>query len=130
MIVILATVLLWMTSGLWGKNIVLFGYITANTIVTIISTVILFAMKTIGKKDFSAIDIVTLIFLSAAFAIGGVMKACGAADVVFGQFRSIFPDHFSVFYLMLIILVGMLLHMVLGSNTTTLSVIVTIWNPL
>lgn len=123
-IVILATVLLWMTSGLWGKNIVLFGYITANTIVTIISTVILFAMKTIGKKDFSAIDIVTLIFLSAAFAIGGVMKACGAADVVFGQFRSIFPDHFSVFYLMLIILVGMLLHMVLGSNTTTLSVIV------
>ena len=123
-IVILATVLLWMTSGLWGKNIVLFGYITANTIVTIVSTLILFAMKTIGKKDFSAIDVVTLIFLSAAFSIGGVMKACGAADVVFGQFRGIFPESFSVRYLMLIILVGMLLHMVLGSNTTTLSVIV------
>ena len=99
-IVILATVLLWMTSGLWGKNIVLFGYITANTIVTIISTLILCAMKTIGKKDFSAIDIVTLIFLSAAFSIGGVMKACGAADVIFSRFRSIFPEQFSVGYLL------------------------------
>lgn len=123
-IVIVATVILWMTSGWWGKNILLFGYVTANTIVTVVSTVVLFGLKTLSKKDFSAIDIVTLTFLSAAFAIGGVMKACGAADVVFGQFRSFFPAEFSVGYLLRMVLVGMLLHMILGSNTTTLSVIV------
>lgn len=123
-VVIVATVVLWMTSGWWGKNILLFGYISANTIVTCISTAILFALGTLRKKDFSAIDVVTLIFLSAAFSIGGVMKACGAADVVFGQFQGIFPQKFSVGYLMLMIMVGMLLHMILGSNTTTLSVIV------
>lgn len=123
-IVIAATVVLWMTSGWWGKDIVLLGYISANTIVTCVSTALLFALGTLRKKDFAAIDVVTLIFLSAAFAIGGVMKACGAADVVFGQFQGIFPERFSVGYLMLMIMVGMLLHMVLGSNTTTLSVIV------
>ncbi len=122
--VILATVLLWMTSGLWGRGIVLFGYLSVNTLITLLSVAVLFAMRTLGKRDFSAIDAVTLIFLSAAFAIGGVMKACGAADVIFSRFRSIFPEQFSVGYLLILMLVGILLHMVLGSNTTTLSVIV------
>jgi len=123
-IVIAATVVLWMTSGLWGSNIRLFGYISVNTLITIAATAVLFLMGTLTKKDFGAIDVVTLIFLAAAFAIGGVLKACGAADIVFGQFSGIFPDHFSVWGLMLMVLVGMMLHMVLGSNTTTLSVIV------
>ncbi len=35
-----------------------------------------------------------------------------------------FPDRFSIVYLMIMILVSMLLHMMLGSNTTTLSVFV------
>jgi len=123
-IVVLVTVILWMTSGLWGSGILLFGYITANTLVTIISTVLLFALGVLSKKDFAAIDVVTLVFLSAAMAIGGVLKACGAADIVFGRLSGILPKEFSVWYLLMMVLVGMLLHMVLGSNTTTLSVIV------
>jgi len=123
-IVVLVTVVLWMTSGLWSRGIMLFGYLSVNTLITIIATLLLFAMKTLGRRDFSAIDVVTLIFLSAAFAIGGVMKANGAAGVIFGRFRVLFPAEFSVFYLLLLMLVGVALHMVLGSNTTTLSVIV------
>ena len=123
-IVVIATVVLWMTSGLWGSGIQLFGYISANTLVTIVSTVILFALRVLGRGDFSAIDVLTLVFLSAAMAIGGVLKACGAADIVFGALSGILPETFSVWYLMVMVLVGMLLHMVLGSNTTTLSVIV------
>lgn len=123
-IVVVATVVLWMTSGFWGSGIHLFGYISANTLVTIVSTVILFALGVLSRKDLAAIDVVTLVFLSAAMAIGGVLKACGAADIVFGALAGILPDEFSVGYLMVMVLVGMLLHMVLGSNTTTLSVIV------
>jgi len=123
-IVVAATVVLWMTNSLWDHGIQLFGYISGNTLVTIVATVILFALGVLGKKDFSAIDVVTLVFLSAAMAIGGVLKACGAADIVFGRLAGILPETFSVWYLLVMVLVGMMLHMVLGSNTTTLSVIV------
>jgi len=123
-IVVVATVVLWMTSGLWGRDVSLFGYITANTLVTLVSTALLFLFGVLGKKDFSSVDVGTLVFLSAAMAIGGVLKACGAADVVFGQLTGLLPEEFSVWYLMWMVLIGMMLHMILGSNTTTLSVIV------
>lgn len=113
--VITATALLWMTNGIHGIN---------STWITIVSTAILFALGILHKKDWKAIDITTMIFLTAAFSIGGVMKACGAADKVFGLLQGIFPEEFSVMYLLLMVFVTMVLHMVLGSNTTTLSVVV------
>lgn len=122
--VVVATILLWMTSGLWSNGFMLFGYISANTLVTIVSTVLLFLLGVLHKQDFSTIDVVTLVFLSAAMSIGGVLKACGAADILFGQLTNILPQSFSVGYLLLMVLIGMALHMLLGSNTTTLSVIV------
>lgn len=122
--VIAATVVLWMTSSVWGNGIKLFGYIGINTLITIVSTAILFFMGTLKIRDLKAIDVTTLIFLTGAFAIGGVMKACGAADVVFGLFQNTFSGGFGISYLLKMIFAGMLLHMILGSNTTTLSVIV------
>jgi len=113
--VIAVTALLWMTSGVHGIN---------STLITIISTAILFALGILHKQDWKAIDITTMFFLTAAFSIGGVMKACGAADKVFGLLKGIFPTEFSVMYLLMMVFVTMLLHMVLGSNTTTLSVVV------
>lgn len=115
LVVIAVTALLWMTSGIHGIN---------STLITIVSTAILFALGILHKKDWKAIDITTMIFLTAAFSIGGVMKACGAADKVFGLLKGIFPAEFSMIYLLLMVFVTMLLHMVLGSNTTTLSVVV------
>lgn len=123
-LVVVATILLWMTSSLWSNGFMLFGYISANTLITIVSTVLLFLLGVLHKQDFSTIDVVTLVFLSAAMAIGGVLKACGAADILFGQLTNILPQSFSVGYLLLMVLIGMVLHMILGSNTTTLSVIV------
>ena len=52
------------------------------------------------------------------------MEACGAADKVFGALQGFFPQQLSVPYFLIMIFAGMVLHMVLGSNTTTLSVIV------
>lgn len=113
--VITVTAVLWMTSGIHQIN---------STLITIISTMLLFALGILHKEDWKAIDITTMVFLTAAFSIGGVMKACGAADKVFGLLQGIFPEEFSVVYLLVMVFVTMLLHMVLGSNTTTLSVVV------
>lgn len=109
------TVLLWMTTGIHGIN---------NTAVTISATILFFHIGVLGKKDWKAIDITTLVFLTAAFSIGGVMKSCGAADIVFGLLKGIFPARFSPWYLCIMVFVTMLIHMILGSNTTTLSVVV------
>jgi len=122
--VIAGTVVLWMTSSIWGDGIKLFGYVGVNTLITIIATIILFFIGTLKIRDLKAVDVTTLIFLSGAFAIGGVMKACGAADTVFGLFQNIFSGGFTISYLLKMIFAGMILHMILGSNTTTLSVIV------
>ncbi|WP_339011592.1 anion permease [Fusobacterium animalis] len=113
--IIIMTVLLWTTNGIHGIN---------NTLITIISTIILFAIKILHKEDWKSIDITTLIFLTAAFSIGNIIKFCGAADKVFGQLQAIFPTKFSLLYICVMILTTMLLHMILGSNTTTLSVVI------
>lgn len=113
--VVLVTVILWMTQSLHHIN---------ATLITVTSVAVLFALKVLMLKDLKCIDVTTLVFLTAAFSIGGVMKGCGAAEIVFGLFGGIFPSHFSVLYLLVMTFVVMALHMVLGSNTTTLSVVV------
>lgn len=104
-----------MTSGLHGLD---------STLVTLVAVVLLFAVGVLRRKDFGAIDVTTLVFLTAAFSIGGVMQACGAADKVFSLFRNVFPPALSLRYLLTMIAICMVLHLILGSNTTTLSVVV------
>ena len=113
--IIACTALMWMTSGIHGVN---------NTVITIVGTALLFPVGALHKEDFSAIDVTTLIFLTAAFGIGGVTASCGAADKVFGALKSLFPAEYSVRYLFTMIFVCMALHMLLGSNTTSLSIVV------
>lgn len=114
-VIMSATVILWMTSGLHGLN---------NTVVTLVAVICLFGVKVLKPADFRAVDVTTLIFLTAAFSIGGVMEACGAADKVFGLFKNVFPDGFSTEYVLIMVGISMAPHMILGSNTTTLSVVV------
>lgn len=113
--VILLTVVLWMTNQFHGLN---------NTMITVVASALLFMIGILHKKDLKTIDVTTLVFLSAAFSIGGVMKECGAADKVFGVLQGFFPDEFSWKYLLILVFASMVLHMILGSNTTTLSVAV------
>lgn len=64
--VILLTVVLWMTGSIHGIN---------NTLITLAGTVVLFGIGILHKEDFKMIDVTTLVFLTAALSIGGVMKA-------------------------------------------------------
>lgn len=107
-------VLLWMTSQWHGISPLL---------VTVVGIGIMYFYRILQPKDFLAIDGATLIFLTAAFSIGGAMKGSGVADKVFGLIRFVFPTQFGLPYLLVIVLVGMIMHMILGSNVTTLSVV-------
>lgn len=74
--------------------------------------------------DVKAINVKLLIFLTAAFAIGGTLKSCGVADRLFSLFVPVFPQTFSPAYAAVVLLTVVLLHTVLGSNITTMSVVV------
>lgn len=112
--IVLGTMLLWMTSSWHGIN---------PTYITLVGTALLFAVGALKKKDLSAIDISTMVFLTAAFCIGSVLKYTGIADVIFSYVGKMFPGRFGFAYLLVIIVITMCMHLVLGSNTTTLSVV-------
>lgn len=112
--IICMTIVLWMSSSL---------HLIAPIVITAIGTIALFAIGIVKPKDFLAVDITNLIFLTAAFSIGGAMKGSGVADKIFGQFSFLFPKEFGLLYLFMIVFVAMLIHMILGSNVTTLSVV-------
>lgn len=63
-------------------------------------------------------------FPHSAFAIGGTLKSCGVADRLFSLFVPVFPQTFSPAYAAVVLLTVVLLHTVLGSNITTMSVVV------
>lgn len=115
LVIVIVTVILWMTESLHGIS---------GTWITLASTVVFFILGALKWQDRRAIDIKTLVFLSAAFAIGGVLKNIGAADLIFIQLKALYPSPSSPLYFIVIILMAMAMHMLLGSNTTTLSVVI------
>lgn len=112
---ILAVVVFWATEGLHGVS---------GTITVIAGTALMFAVGLLKLPDIKSINVNLLVFLTAAFAIGGVLKACGVADILFSRFTRLFPAEFSTRYVLTVLLTAVILHMVLGSNVTTMSVVV------
>lgn len=107
-------VLLWITEGYHGVG---------ADIVIVAGTLAMYLIGVVNRADLKQIHIDLLFFLTAAFAIGPVMKHTGIADQVFSHFTGAFPDVFSMKYLLMIVVCTMMLHMVLGSTITTLSVV-------
>lgn len=108
-------ILLWGTEAIHSIN---------SVIVMLFGTVAMFALKIIDYKDLKSINIDLMVFLTAAFSIGGVMNSSGVANIIYSSFTSIFPETYSNLYLLVIVITVMALHMVLGSSITTLSVVV------
>lgn len=120
-LVISCTVLLWMADGLLGQTL---PFRINPALVACISTLILFAMKVLHPRDMKVIDVSTIIFLSAAFSIGGVLTASGLSDIIFLRMATLFPSSYSLTFVIAVVLVSMGIHLILGSTTTTLSVII------
>jgi len=115
LILITGIIMLWATEalhGLQGTTIVLFGTLT------------MFPAGLLGLPDLKSVNLKLLIFLTAAFSIGGAMKGSGAADVLFSRIASVFPTEFSPAYIAALLLASSSLHMILGSNITTMSVLI------
>lgn len=112
--ILIAVVALWAAEPMHG--------IKASWI-AIAGTALMFVNGNLHKEDFRAIDYSTLLFLTAAFSIGGTMVVSGIAEHVFGAVSGLFPKQYSILYVLALTAAAMGMHMVLGSNTTTLSIV-------
>jgi di/tricarboxylate transporter len=115
LIIILFMLIVWATEEFHGVG---------GTYVVVISTFLMIPLKLVGKKDIQAINYHLLIFLTAAFSIGPVMTFSGLADIIFSKFTGLFPTSFSLVYAFVILAVAVVLHLILGSNVTTMSVVI------
>ncbi|SET66016.1 Di-and tricarboxylate transporter [Natronincola peptidivorans] len=111
--IISITMILWATESIHGIS---------GAIVVLIGTGIMYFRKIVGLKDFKSINIEILVFLTAAFSIGTVMVGSGIADQVFNGFTALVPNELSLKLIFIIVLSTMVMHMMLGSNVTTVSV--------
>lgn len=112
---ILLVVFLWATESV--HNI-------SGTLVVVIGTVLMYFRNLVDFGDVKSINVEILFFLTASFSIGAVMSGSGVADIIFGKFTGLFPAEFSNLYVFIMILTTMVLHMILGSSVTTISVVV------
>ncbi|MPL95597.1 hypothetical protein SDC9_41769 [bioreactor metagenome] len=113
--VLAVTICLWFTESLHG---------IPAWVVTLFSIVIMFLLGTLHPADLKAIDIPMLVFLTAAMSIGGVMSANGTADIIFSALRELMSGSSTLLTVLAVMAITMCMHMVLGSNTTTLSVVI------
>ncbi len=112
--IMVATVVLWATTSVHGVS---------ASVITLIGIFLMFCNGNLKAKDLDSIDVITLVFLTAAFSIGGTMKVSGIAEHVFGSLATVFPQKYSGTYVLIMIGVSMAMHLILGSNTTTLSIV-------
>lgn len=114
-VLMLSVAILWMTEGFHGIN---------SAIIALIATIIMFGYKIIDKKDLNSVNLNLMIFLIAAFSIGGVMSSSGVANKLYSQLLNIlnFSDNYNIF-IFTIILITMILHMILGSSVTAISIV-------
>lgn len=112
---ILLVVALWALESVHGVS---------STIIAAGGTAMMFCTGLLKLPDLKTINVKLLIFLTAAFAIGGVLKEAGIADVLFQCLARLFPSSFSLGYAALVLVISMAMHMLLGSNVTTMSVVV------
>lgn len=112
---IAAVIILWALESIHGIS---------GIVIVIIATAIMFLLRLLKTPDFKSINVGLIIFLTGAFSIGGTLRASGVADIMFTAFATIFPNTFSLYYIFLILICAMVLHMLLGSNVTTMSIVV------
>ena len=85
-------------------------------------TALMYPLGMLGRKDFRAINWKILVFLSAAFSIGPVLRSTGVTDKVFAPLGALVPQVDGLFLVLAVAVCCMVLHLILGSNATTVSV--------
>ena len=107
--------ILWMTEPLHGIH---------TAWISTFGVIAMLLLKLLGFEDIKKINTNLIIFLTAAFSIGGVLNYTGVAQVIYQQIMKHMPDQQSAISFPFIILIVMALHMVIGSSITTLATVV------
>lgn len=87
------------------------------------STLIMFLIRLLKFDDIKAINFNLLVWLTASFSIGNVMRGSGTAELVFSRLSALFPNELNFTFLLVVVLISMGLHMLLGGGVTTTSVV-------
>jgi len=82
----------------------------------------MFCCRLLEPGDIKKINFSLLLFMTAAFSIGGVLNHEGIAAAVFSELLPYLPDEAGYAYYSFATLIVAVLHMFLGSAVTTLSV--------
>lgn len=111
--IVVITILFWITKPV--------HHISEN-IITLIAVIAMYLLRILKPKDIDSIDITTLVFLTAAYSIGGAITCSGTAEKLMSAVSHLLPDKFGTGYILILVAISMILHFLLGSNTTALSV--------
>ena len=115
LMVIAAVVILWAAEPFHGVS---------ATLIILMGTALMGLFKMITLKDLKAVNLELLLFITAAFSIGVVMNYSGIAAIVLHPLSTLLPGEFGITYVLVVMVMSMLMHMMLGSNITTLSVVI------
>ncbi len=111
----LLTIVLWLTETYHGIS---------PAVVATIGVALMFLTKIIRFKDCKVISLSLMIFLTAEFSIGKVLAGSGTAAVLGEFLTGLFPAASSIFYIPVIIILIMVLHSIMGSLVTAISVLI------
>lgn len=114
-IVTAAVILLWLAEPLHGVPA---AWSAAAAVAA------LFALRVLRLRDLKELNPSLVLFLTAAFSIGKVLSANGIGGVLNAHLFRLLPPPASALYFTGIAIFGMILHMVLGSSVTTLSIVI------
>lgn len=114
-IIMMFVILLWSTEALHGIN---------PSIIAALGVIAMLGFGVLSLKDVKTINTGLLLFLTTVFAIGAVMKQSGVSAQIFSRISLVLPGYDSGYYLISVAVIVMVLHMLVGSAVTTLSVAV------
>ncbi len=83
--------------------------------------ILMFLLKVAGFRDLKSINISLIWFLTAEFAVGRTLIGSGVAEKIKDAILPLLPAMESFWFLPVILLIIMLLHMIMGSLMTALS---------
>jgi len=107
--------ILWLTESIHNIS-------AAN--VALVGVILMFLTRIIGLKDIKVVSLSLLIFLTAEFSIGKVLIGSGIASKISSNLVGLLPATNSCMYLPYIVCLIMVLHLMMGSLVTALSVLI------
>lgn len=99
-------------------------------IVALSGVILMYILRILKKEDLKSINLHFILFLMTIFNIGRILGESGITAVIFDNLQKFIPSTNSPFYLIIIGIVAMVLHILIGSSVATMSVVIPILLPL